>query len=82
MGVVLHYHHHDAVGLVLFFVDSKVDFLQVFVTSYKLLIVFDECDILHIFATQAGVLGMQRYLLLCHFAMLAPLPSVHYHALK
>jgi hypothetical protein len=62
MEVVPHYHHHDTVCLVLFFVDSKVEFLQAFVSFYELLIEFYEFDILHIFAILLDVLGMQRYL--------------------
>jgi len=64
--VVPHYHHHGAVGLVLFFVDSKVDFHQAFVSFYEFLIEFDEFDILYIFATLPDVFDMQRYFELCH----------------
>jgi hypothetical protein len=55
------------VDWVLFFVDSKLEFLQAFVTFYEFLIEHYEFCTLCTSAIQVGVLDMQRYFQLCHW---------------
>jgi len=66
MEEIPHCHHRGAIDLVLFFVDSKLEFLQAFATFYEFPIKYYKCGILCISSILAGVFDMQRYFELCY----------------